>query len=313
MCVLRSYVRQRKNLIENASTHTLRMQKALTQMNIQLHRVISDTTGVTGMQIIKAIIDGESNPEKLAELRDGRIKSDKSVIAKALAGNYRKEHLFTLKQEFELYNIYQEKVAECDRSIEEYYKTFETKSDESKKLGEEKNKYRKSKPNFALHEELYRVTGIDFTKISGLDILTVQTIISEVGVNYNKWRSEKHFTSWLGPSPANKITGEKVFSTRTRKVINRAANAFRMAAHCVSRSNSGIGAYCRRLKKRLGAPKAITATARKLACIFYSMLKYGQEYVERGIDYYETRYKEKVVKNLIKKAQEFGYILVQQE
>ncbi|MDE5065722.1 IS110 family transposase, partial [Wolbachia endosymbiont of Drosophila malagassya] len=185
MCVLRSYVRQRKNLIENASTHTLRMQKALTQMNIQLHRVISDTTGVTGMQIIKAIIDGESNPEKLAELRDGRIKSDKSVIAKALAGNYRKEHLFTLKQEFELYNIYQEKVAECDRSIEEYYKTFETKSDESKKLGEEKNKYRKSKPNFALHEELYRVTGIDFTKIPGLDILTVQTIISEVGVNYN--------------------------------------------------------------------------------------------------------------------------------
>ncbi|WP_341824181.1 IS110 family transposase [Wolbachia endosymbiont (group A) of Udea olivalis] len=313
MCALRSYVRQRKNLIENASTHTLRMQKALTQMNIQLHKVISDTTGVTGMQIIKAIIDGENNPEKLAELRDGRIKSDKSVIAKALAGNYRKEHLFTLKQEFELYNIYQEKVAECDRSIEEYYKTFETKSDESKKLGEEKNKHRKSKPNFALHEELYRVTGIDFTKIPGLDILTVQTIISEVGINYNKWRSEKHFTSWLGLSPANKITGEKVFSTRTRKVINRAANAFRMAAHCVSRSNSGIGAYCRRLKKRLGAPKAITATARKLACIFYSMLKYGQEYVERGIDYYETRYKEKVVKNLIKKAQEFGYILVQQE
>ncbi len=164
-----------------------------------------------------------------------------------------------------------------------------------------------------MHEELYRVTGIDFTKIPGLDILTVQTIISEVGINYNKWRSEKHFTSWLGLSPANKITGEKVFSTRTRKVINRAANAFRMAAHCVSRSNSGIGAYCRRLKKRLGAPKAITATARKLACIFYSMLKYGQEYVERGIDYYETRYKEKVVKNLIKKAQEFGYILVQQE
>lgn len=141
------------------------------------------------MQIIKAIIDGESNPEKLVELRDGRIKSDKSVIAKALAGNYRKEHLFTLKQEFELYNIYQEKVAECDRSIEEYYKTFETKSDESKKLGGEKNKHRKSKPNFALHEELYRVTGIDFTKIPGLDILTVQTIISEVG-SYNKWHQK---------------------------------------------------------------------------------------------------------------------------
>ncbi|MGL9762908.1 MAG: IS110 family transposase [Wolbachia sp.] len=310
VCVLRSYVRQRKNLTESASTHVLRIQKALIQMNVQLHKVIGDITGATGMKIIKAIIEGERNPEKLAEFRDARIKNDQSTIAKALAGDYREEHLFTLKQEFELYNIYQEKIAESDKNIEVYYKTFETKSGESKRLSKEKNKNSKSKPNFALHEKLYRVTGMDFTKVLGLDVVTIQTIISETGINPNIWQTEKHFSSWLGLSPANKITGEKAFSTRTRKVINRAANAFLMAAHCMSRSNSVIGSYCRRLKKRLGAPKAITDTARKLACIFYSMLKYGQEYVERGIDYYEKLYKERVLKNLSKKASELDYTLI---
>ncbi|WP_353276850.1 IS110 family transposase [Wolbachia endosymbiont (group A) of Agelastica alni] len=313
MCVLRSYVRQRKNLTESASTHILRMQKALIQMNIQLHKVISHITGITGMKIIEAIIEGERDSEKLAEFRDVRMKNDQSTIAKALAGDYREEHLFTLKQEFELYNIYQEKIAECDRNIEAYYKTFETKSCESKQLNKQKNKNSKSKPSFALYEELHRITGMDFTKIPGFDVLSIQTIISEVGINHSKWPTEKHFSSWLGLSPANKVTGEKVFNTRTRKVINRAANALRIAAHSVGNSKSALGAYYRRLKKRLGAPKAITATARKMACIFYSMLKYGQEYVEKGMEYYETRYKDRTVKNLIKKASEFGYILVQQE
>lgn len=150
---------------------------------------------------------------------------------------------------------------------------------------------------------------MDFTKVPGLDVLSIQTIISETGINHNKWLTEKHFSSWLGLSPANKITGEKVIGTRTRKVINRAAHAFRLAAHCISKSKSALGAYCRRLKKRLGVPKAITATARKLACIFYSMLKYGQEYVEKGMEYYEKLYEDRVMKNLNKKASEFGYIL----
>lgn len=313
MCVLRSYVRQRKNLIESASTHILRMQKALIQMNIQLHKVISNITGVTGMQIIKAIVEGERNPDKLAELRDARIRSDKSSIAKALTGDYREEHLFALKQEFELYNVYQEKIAECDRSIEEHYKIFKTKSGEKELCNKIKHRSTKHRPDFAIHEELHRITGMDFTKVPGLDVVTIQTIISETGINPNKWRTEKHFTSWLGLSPSNKITGEKVFNTRTRKVINRAADAFRMAAYCVSRSNSGVGAYCRRLKKQLGAPKAITATARKIACIFYSMLKYGQEYVERGIDSYNKLYKEKVLKNLGKKAKELGYVLIKKD
>ncbi|WP_264953775.1 MULTISPECIES: IS110 family transposase [unclassified Wolbachia] len=308
MCVLRSYVRQRNNLIRSAATHTQRMQKALIQMNIQLHKVISDINGVTGIKIIEAIIEGERDPEKLAELRDVRIRNDKSTIAKALTGDYREEHLFTLKQEYESYTFFQKQIKECDQSIENYYKTFETKSDKNKPISKAKIK-KKNNPNFALHEELCRTIGMDFTKVPGLDVLSIQTIISETGINHNKWLTEKHFSSWLGLSPANKITGEKVIGTRTRKVINRAAHAFRLAAHCISKSKSALGAYCRRLKKRLGVPKAITATARKLACIFYSMLKYGQEYVEKGMEYYEKLYEDRVMKNLNKKASEFGYIL----
>ncbi len=155
--------------------------------------------------------------------------------------------------------------------------------------------------------------GVDFTGIPGLDVLTIQTIISEVGMNPNKWPTEKHFSSWLGLSPANRITGEKVIGTRTRRVINRAADAFRMAANSALNSKSALGAYGRGLKKRLGTPKAITATARKIACTFYNMLKFGKEYVERGIEYYEKRYKEKIIKNLIKKAKEFGYVMMEKD
>ncbi|MDX5507172.1 MULTISPECIES: IS110 family transposase [unclassified Wolbachia] len=313
MCVLRSYVRQRANLIENAAKHTQRMQKALIQMNIQLHKVISHITGITGMKIIEAIIEGERDPEKLAKFRDARIKNDQSTIAKALAGDYREEHLFVLKQEYAAYTFFQEQITGCDKSIENYYKTFETKSNENRALNKTRKRKQKNSPDFAVDEDLYRITGMDFTRVPGLDVLSVQAIISETGINHNKWRTEKHFSSWLGLSPANKITGGKIIGTRTRKVVNRAATALRLAAHCVSRSNTALGAYCRRLKKRLGIPKAITATARKLACIFYNMLKYGQEYVEKGMNYYETLYKERVVKNLTKKAKEFGYILMKEE
>ncbi|RDD34682.1 Transposase IS116/IS110/IS902 family protein [Wolbachia endosymbiont of Cylisticus convexus] len=312
MCVLRSYVRQRANLIENAAKHTQRMQKALIQMNIQLHKVISDINGVTGMKIIKAIIEGERDPEKLAEFRSANMKNDKPTIAKALTGDYREEHLFALKQEYAAYTFFQEQITECDKSIEIYYKTFETKSNENGKLNKTRKK-RKNSPDFAIDEDLYRITGMDFTKVPGFDVLSIQTIISETGINHNKWPTEKHFSSWLGLSPANKITGEKIIGTRTRKVVNRTATALRLAAHCVSRSNTALGAYCRRLKKRLGIPKAITATARKLACIFYNMLKYGQEYVEKGIDYYEKLYQDRMMKNLSKKAREFGYILVKND
>ena len=178
-------------------------------------------------------------------------------------------------------------------------------------LAKQKSKGRKSHPKFDLRQELYRVIGIDVTAIPGFDVLTVQSIISEVGLDMHKWPTEKHFTSWLGLAPGNKISGDKILSSKTRKVINRATVAFRMAAYAAGKSHTALGAYYRRLKNRLGAPNAITATARKLACLFYRLLKFGTEYVERGIDYYETRYKERVIKNLKNRAKELGYNLIE--
>ncbi len=310
ICILRGYIRQRENLTRSGATHIHRMQKSLTQMNIQLHKVISDITGSTGIKIIKAILTGERDTKKLAELKDVQIKNDVAIIAKALEGDYREEHLFVLQQELESYEFYQQKIRECDIKIESCYEKF-TKKDNNLPLDKIKNKSRRNHPAFNLRQELYDITGTDFTKIPGLDVLTIQTIISEVGLNMEKWQTEKHFTSWLGLCPANKITGEKIFSTKTRKVINRASTAFRIAAFATGKSKSALGGYYRRIRNRIGSPKAITATARKLlACLFYRLLKYGQSYVEQGLDYYEKIYTTKVVKNLEKKAKEFGFVLV---
>lgn len=308
ICSLRSYIRQRESLTRSAKVHIQRMQKALTQMNLHLHKVISDITGLTGMRIIQAILEGERDSYKLAALRDHRIKSNAETIHKALEGDYRQEHLFALSQEFALYKIYLEKVTECDQKIADYYGTLDTKA--PKESIQSKKTLPKNRPNVDLYGELYRITGVDLTTILGIDALSAQTIISEIGVNPHCWPTEKHFASWLGLSPANKITGEKVFSTRTRKVNNRASTAFRMAANAVSRSQNSLGAFCRRMKSRLGAPKAITATARKIACIFYRLLKYGQAYVEIGLENYEQKYKERLEKNLQKKARALGFELV---
>ena len=303
ICTLRGFMRQRDNLVKGAGIHVQRMQKALTQMNVQLHKVISDVTGQTGVKIIEAILAGERNPTVLAKLRGTRIKNDEATIAKALVGNYREEHLFSLEQEFDLYKIYLEKISQCDERIYKYYQTIESK-DGSDRPDD------KGSPT-TIHDELVRLSGVDFTKIPGIATQSVQVILSEIGLNADKWKTDKHFASWLGLSPANKITGGKVFSTRTRKVNNRASYAFRMAALAAGKSKtSAMGAYYRRLRARLGAPKAITATARKLACLFYNMLKHGQEYVEKGLDYYDRMYQDKLVRGLNKKAQVFGYVLV---
>jgi len=303
ICVLRGFMRQRDNLVRGAAIHVQRMQKALTQMNLQLHKVISDIKGQTGIKIISAILSGERDPKVLAKLRGPRIRNSEEIIAKALVGNYREEHLFSLEQEFALYNIYTDKIEQCDKRIYEYCKTIRTQPG----ISGNKNIDHPT----TLSKELTRMAGVDFTKIPGIETQSLQVILSEVGFNANKWKTDKHFTSWLGLTPANKITGGKVFSTRTRKVNNRAAAAFRMAAWNAGKSkNTALGAFYRRLKSRLGSPKAITATARKLASLFYNMLKYGQEYVEKGLDYYDKMYQDKVVRSLNKKAQSFGYELV---
>lgn len=309
ICVLRGYLRQRSMLVSYASHHIQHMQKAMEQMNIKLNQVVRDITGVTGMGIIRAIISGERNPKKLAQLRNPRCKNDAKTIAKALHGNYRVEHLFSLKQAVELYDTYHKKIVDCDRKIEQYLSSFEDRSN-GRSLGKaHKSNRGKNKPSFDARSHLYRITGIDLTAVDGLDTLTILKIISETGLDMSLWPTEKHFGSWLGLSPGSKISGGKVISSKTKKCANRAANALRLAAYSLQRSNSAIGAFFRRMKAKKGPAKAITATAYKLARIIYNMLKNGTEYKDIGQDYYEQRYQNRVIENIKRRAKQFGYEL----
>jgi transposase len=312
ICVLRSYWRHRANLVRYASDHIQHMQKALTEMNLQLHKVLSNVTGVTGMNIIRAIIAGERDREKLALMREHGVKNTSETIAKALEGDYRQEHLFALKQAVELYDFYHRQIEACDKEIECYLHTFEAKVDPVQHPLPKRKKENRYQSFTDLRTELYRMSGVDFTEIPGLDVVSVQTILSEVGLDPAKFPTEKHFVSWLGLCPNNRITGGKVKSTKTRKTVNRAANAFRMAAQALASSNSGLGGFYRRIRARLGAPKAITATAHKLARIFYRMWTTGHAYTDLGSDYYENRYKERVLRNITKRARELGYDAVLQ-
>ena len=309
ICVLRGYLRQRSMLVSYASHHIQHMQKALEQMNIKLNQVVRDITGATGMGIIRAIISGERNPKKLAQLRNPRCKNDAKTIARALHGNYRVEHLFSLKQAVELYDTYHEKIVDCDRKIEQYLSSFEDRSN-GRSLGKANKSNRgKNKPSFDARSHLYRITGIDLTAVDGLDTLTVLKIISETGLDMSLWPTEKHFGSWLGISPGSKISGGKVISSKTKKCANRVANALRLAAYSLQRSKSAIGAFFRRMKAKKGPAKAITATAYKLARIIYNMLKNGTEYKDIGQDYYEKQYQNRVIANIKRRAKQFGYEL----
>ena len=212
-------------------------------MNLQLHKVLSDVTGVTGMNIIRAIIAGERDPQKLALMREAGVKSTPEATAKALEGDYRQEHLFVLKQAVELYDFYHQQIEACDREIERYLRTFESKVDlVQNPLPKQKRRKEMRHQSFTdLRTELYRMSGIDFTQIPGLDVVSVQTILSEVGLDPGKFPPEKRFVSWLGLCPNNRITGGQVKSSKTRKTVNRAANAFRMAAQALASSNTGPG------------------------------------------------------------------------
>ena len=306
---LRAYMRQRETLVRKASEPIQHMQKALRQMNLLLDNVVADITGKTGMDIINAILKGERNPVKLARLRDGRCKHDEKTIALSLEGHYRKEHLFSLRQSVEIYNFYQQQIIECDAAIEEEMASLESKGNQDNVSSAGKRKS-KSSLNFDVHSELYRLTGVDLTNINGMNENSVLKVLAETGADMSYWPTEKHFSSWLGLSPNNKITGGKVLSSKTKPTANRAAAAFRMSAYTLHGSNSALGAFYRRLRARLGAPKAITATAHKLARTFYSMLKNGTEYADRGKDYYEKQYRDRVTKNLKKRAASLGFHLV---
>ncbi len=315
ICVLRSYIRQRDNLIKSAGAHIQRMQKALEQMNIQLHKTITDITGATGMRIIQAILDGERDPIKLAQLKHRNTRSSHETIAKSLEGDWREEHLFSLRQEFELYGILRQKIAECDQKIQACLNTFESRVDPGEKLlpkyKQGNKKPRGNQSDLDLRNPLYHMIGVDLVAIDGFDVLTIQTIISEVGLDMAPWPTEKHFASWLGLCPNNKVTGGRIKDTRSKKVVNRAACAFRMAAQAAGKSHSALGAYYRRMKIRLGPSKAITALAHKLSRIFYRTMKYGMDYVDPGLQYYEQKYQQRVLNNLKRKARLLGYQLIQ--
>jgi transposase len=298
VCTLRAYVRQRMNLVRYAASHIQHMQKALSQMNLQLANVVADITGATGMRIIKAILAGERDALVLARLRDARCKNDESTIARSLQGNFRPEHLFSLKQAVDLYEFYQSQIAECDRQILDQLAGFDA-ADGSGKA-----------PPDSLEEALVRISGVDLTRIDGINTNITLKIISEIGTDMSRWKTAKHFASWLGLCPGTKISGGKPLSTKSKRVVNRAATALRLAAQSLLRSKSALGAYLRRQRARLGAPKAITATAHKLARLVYSMLKHGSAYVDVGQKHYEERYRSRVIQNLKRKAQDLGYELV---
>ena len=310
---LRSYLRQRAMLVEYASQHIQHMQKALTQMNVKLQHVISDIAGRTGTEITWAIVGGQRDPVKLAQLRDPRIKADEATIAKSLRGHWRAEHIFELTQALELYRVYQGKIAECDREIEAQLERFEDRSTgEPPAAKSGRRRIKGNAPRFDVWTHLYRMTGVDLTRIDGVEAYTYTAlkVISEIGTDMTKWPSAKHFASWLGLSPNNRITGGRVISSKTKPSANRAAAALRLAANALHRSDSALGAFLRRKKAQLGAPKAITATAHKLARLIYTMLRYGQEYVDAGAEYYERQYQQRALRSAKQRAAQLGYQLV---
>lgn len=313
MCALRSYLRHRDNLIRYRSAHIQQRQKALHQMNLQLTKVISDITGQTGLQIIRAIVAGEHNPVTLAQYRDPRCRSSQSEIAKSLEGHYKAEHLFALQQALAGYDFYTQQIKVCDLEIEQKYKAFKPQVDlQAQPLPPPKKKSRRqaTQPDYDLRSYLYQLSGVDLTPIDGIDVLTAQTILSEIGLDMSKWKTVKHFTSWLGLAPYNDISGGKVLKRKTKKTDNRANTAFRIAAQSAGRSQSALGGFYRRMRAKHGSAKATTATAHKIARIVYHLLKYRDQYIDPGQDYYQQQYQERVIKNLQRKAKELGMELV---
>jgi transposase len=311
---MRTLMRHRSTLIEYAASHIQHMQKALSLMNVQLKNVIRDLTGVTGMKIIRSIIEGERDPAVLAQYRDPRCKSTEEEIHQSLIGNYQEDHMFCLKQALDLYDHYTLKITECDQKIEKIMAEMDKFLNEDGKEPDKKVNGKKipKKHSFAfdMHQELIRITGVDLTQIPSLNVQTVSKIISEIGIDMNKWETSKQFAAWLGLCPGNKVSGGKRLSGKTAPSSNKAAAALRMAANSLRLSDTALGAFFRRLSSRLGAAKAITAAAHKLAVILYNMLKTGSEYMESGAKYYEEQYKDRCIRNLERRARQFGFVLV---
>jgi len=311
VCVLRSLTRQRAMILRSQGRFVQHMQKALTQMNIQLANVISDVAGETGQKILRAIVAGERDGLALARLKNSRIRASEDEIAQSLQGSWRAEHLFALKQALDAFDFCGTQLAECDAQIQAQLQALHVREDEpaqGKKRGRARNA-----PKFDLRTQLFQMCGVDLTRIDGIDVTTALVVLSEVGADMSKFPSDKHFASWLGLCPGTKITGGKVMSGKTKRCANRAAQALRLAAAALRSSQSALGAYYRRMCARMDKPKAVTAAAHKLARLIYAMLTKGEEYTDRGQDYFEERYRQRVLHNLAQRAKAIGMQLVPAE
>jgi len=313
---LRTYWRQRNDLVRAAGRHIQRIQKALTQMNIQLANVLSDVSGMTGQAIVKAILAGERDPYELAALRNWRVKASHEEIARSLEGNWQKDLLFILKQEEDSYEFCQKQIVECDQQLQHLLQQQEDRS-QSADLPQEtrKERLRKKKrgntPQFDLRSELFRTSGADLTQIDGIDVTTAMTILSEAGWDMSKWKTEHHFVSWLRLCPDNKISGGKIIGKGRLPTTNRVTTALRMAASTLRVSNSYLGVQFRRLRTKLGAPVAIKAMAAKLARLVYRMLRYGMQFVDRGADFYDAQHRNLQINYLKRKAAAFGLQVIE--
>ncbi|MBK5255210.1 MAG: IS110 family transposase [Vicinamibacteria bacterium] len=305
---VRDYWRMRSHLVQDAARQIHLMQKNLEQMNVQLHKVLSDISGISGMRILRAIVAGQRNPEELAAMAVGGIKATPKEVAEALRGHYREQHVFALSQALLTFDFLHERIRECDLAIEGLMKRFPSKNDEIRILPPQKR--RKNQPHFDLAQELARVTGVDFSIVPGLSAMTVQTAVSECGINLGaSFIDEHHYSSWLGLSPNNKITGGRVFSTRSLPRPSPAAVALRLAAQSLQSSKSALGDRYRRLRARLGAPKAITAMAHLLAKFIYRGLTRGQTYLEAGLAALENQSQNNTILALHRRAHRLGYEL----
>ena len=309
MLPLRAVMRQRKMLIERAADHVRQIQKALELMNVKLHRVISDTTGVTGMRIIRSIVAGKHDPKQLAALRDRSCRASEQEFLDALSGNYRREHLFCLSQQVESFDLCQRQIAACDQELETILTELTGCSEGAQRKA--KSSRRKNQLHFHARELLGQLAGVDLTAVDGFETATVLAILAETGTDMSYWPSGKHFAGWLALSPNTCRTGGKPITTRGATLHpNRAAQAFRLAAQTLERARCALGAFFRRIKSRHGRPIAIKATAHKLARIFYAMLKNRTEYRKIEENEYEQRYQHNALRALTKRAAAHGYALV---
>jgi len=313
VCAVRSILRHRDSLVDGAARCVNHLHKALTQMNIQLQHVISDLTGVTGLAILEAILHGERDPVALARLKDHRIKASREVIAKSLLGDWREEHLFTLRQGFELWKTHQQLIAACDAQIESMLAAFETRAAQDAALAPSKTTHKKpqkNEPQFLAREECFRVLGVDLTAVPGFQTPTVLVLVCELGPTFaDKFKTAKHFGSWLGLCPDNRITGGRIYSVKTRDVKSRVAKALRLAAQNLGRAQNYFGDLYRRWKARMGAPKAITAMAHKLARVLWHLLKYKQEFDWKVFEKEEQKMKRKKLARLQNLAASLNYQL----